>query len=173
MKNSRPVSDLPRLLQTAGWLWLGYLAALLVIDQFLYHAIRPMLFNYLINGCAAGLFLGLAYWTRLQHLLKKMYLPLMLVLIAGLPLVVNHLMQNGMRDGNLSNPEGMALRQLPVLFVALVITAWQYGASGVILFSGGTALVELLMVVRGLFSDFNCSRNWPVARSQSSRPKNP
>jgi signal transduction histidine kinase len=147
MNNRHSDSELLRLLQTAGWLWLGYLVALLLIDQLLYQTIRPMLVHTLINGCAAAVFLGLAYWDGLQRWLKNLYLPLMLVLIAGLPLVVNHLMQTGPRIGNLSNPEGMALRQLPVLFVALVITAWQYGSAGVIFFSGCTALVELLMVV--------------------------
>jgi signal transduction histidine kinase len=56
-------------------------------------------------------------------------------------------MLGGQPQGQASSPEGMALRQLPVLFVALVITAWQYGLAGVIFFSGGTALLELLTVV--------------------------
>ena len=139
-------TDTLRLLRIAGWMWLGYLAALLVIDQAMYQALSPLLIYYFINGCAALIFLGMAYWNGLRKLLKGVYLPLMLVIIAALPLVFNHLVISHLGNGPLSNSEGMALRQLPVLFVALVITAWQYGLGGVIIFSGGTALLELLTV---------------------------
>ena len=146
MQDQHPDPELVRLLRTAGWLWLGYLLALMLIDRLLYRTLGLMLVYYLINGCAALAFLGLAYWGRLQRGLKKMYLPLMLVLIAALPLIVNHLMSTGPAQGSEISPEGMALRQLPVLFVALVISAWQYGLAGVVIFSGATALLELVAV---------------------------
>ena len=147
MQERHTDQEIMHLLRTAGWLWLGYLLALLLIDWLLYKTLRLMLIYYLINGCAALIFLGLAYWDGLAARLKSFFLPLMLGLIAILPLVVNHLMSSGAQPGSMSSPEGMALRQLPVLFVALVITAWRYRLAGVILFSGGTALVELLSVV--------------------------
>jgi signal transduction histidine kinase len=137
--------ELPRLLQTAGWLWLGYLAALAVLDLLIYQRIGLASF-YLVNGASVAIFLPLAYWQGFSRWLKRLHLPLMLVLIAGLPLVANHLLLPGLRPAAPSSPESMALRQLPVLFIALVITAWQYGLGGVILFSGGTALLELLIV---------------------------
>jgi signal transduction histidine kinase len=145
MKDGRYQPELVRLMRSAGWLWTGYLAAQMLIDWFLYHSVLPMLVFYLINGLAALLFLGLAYWGGISRVLKGFYTPLMLVLIAGLPLVLNHLLVNGLTGGRFS-PEGMALRQLPVLFVALVITAWQYGLVGVIAFSGSTLVLDLLMV---------------------------
>jgi len=147
MFERRSDPDLARLLRTAGWLWLGYLLALLLIDRLMFRALEPILVYYRINGCAALAFLGIAYWNGLRRGLGRLYLPLMLTLIAALPVVVNHLMAGSQPQGQFSSPEGMALRQLPVLFVALVITAWQYGLSGVVLFSGGTALLELLTVV--------------------------
>lgn len=145
MQNRYPDPEIQRLLRTAGWLWLGYLAALAFIDRLIYLSFGQWVY-YITNGFFALVFLGLAYWNGLGRLLKGFYLPLMLVLIAGLPLVMNNLMLTGLRGG-MSSPEGMALRQLPVLFVALVITAWQYRLAGVVLFSGCTALVELLMVI--------------------------
>jgi signal transduction histidine kinase len=139
-------SETTRLLHTAGWLWLGYLATLLVIDQLMYRSILVSLPYYIVNGLVALVFLGMAYWNGLRRFLKGFYLPLMLVIMAALPLVISHLLTNNAFHGSMSNPEGMALRQMPVLFVALVITAWQYRLAGVITFTGGTALLELLMV---------------------------
>ena len=146
MRNEQPDPELIRLLRSAGWLWIGYLTTLMGIDWFLYRMPLPVLFYYAINGFTALTFLGLAYWRAISRWIKSFYLPLMLMLIVGLPLVANNLILNGLRSG-MSSPEGMALRQLPVLFVALVITAWQYRLAGVILFSVCTALLELLMVI--------------------------
>jgi signal transduction histidine kinase len=145
MRNPRPDPELLRLLRTAGWLWLGYLGALAVIDWLIYQKIGSIAF-YLINSVSVLVFLGLAHWGAVSRALRQFYLPLMLLLIAGLPLVANHLWIPGLPLGNFASPEGMALRQMPVLFVALVITAWQFGMGGVILFSGSTALLELLIV---------------------------
>lgn len=145
MQNQHPDPEIQRLLRTAGWLWLGYLASLAFIDRLIYLSFGQWIY-YLINGFAALVFLGLASWNGIGRLLKGFYLPLMLVLIAGLPLVMNNLMLTGLGSGGMSSPEGMALRQLPLLFVALVITAWQYRLAGIVLFSGCTALLDLLMV---------------------------
>lgn len=147
MSKPNNVPELQRLLRTAGWLWLGYLAALMLIDWIIYQAFQHMEFYYIVNGLAALVFLGLAYWGVLERWLKKAYLPLALAWIVGLPLVMNSLMLSGFQSGPMFSPEGMALRQLPVLFVALVITAWQYGLAGVIVFSGFTVLLELFLVI--------------------------
>jgi signal transduction histidine kinase len=145
MRNHHDDPELVRLMRSAAWLWLGYLVALMLIDWLLYRSVRPMFVFYLVNGLAALVFLGLAYWNGIRKILKGIYPPLMLTIIAGLPLVVNNMMVNGLVGGRFS-PEGMALRQLPVLFFALVITAWQYRLVGVIIFSACTMVVDLLMV---------------------------
>ncbi len=145
--NLRAETDIVRLLRAAAWMWLGYLLALLLIDRWLYPRLDLLLVYYFLNGCAALLFLLLAYWDGPRRWLGVAYLPLMLLLLSALPLVGNHLLLPRLPPGPLSNAEGMALRQLPVLFIALVITAWQYRLAGVLLFSGATALLELLTVV--------------------------
>lgn len=146
MQNRTPDPELHRLLRTAAWLWLGYLSALFIINWLMYQAFGSW-FYFLVNGIFALVFLGLAYWGALSRWMKGLYLPMMLLLISVLPLIMNTLIVTSMRGGNMASPEGMALRQLPVLFVALVITAWQYKVPGVIFFSGFTAVVELLMVI--------------------------
>lgn len=138
--------DNARLLRTAAWMWLGYLIAMLFLDRWLYQRLSPLVAFYFANGCAALLFLVLAYWNDLGVRLGSLYLPLMLLLLSALPLIGNHLLLPRLPPGPLSNAEGMALRQLPVLFLALVLTAWQYRLAGVMVFSGATALLELLTV---------------------------
>lgn len=146
MQNHRTDPETMRLLQNAGWLWLGYLAALLIIDLTMYRSLESVRSYYLINGLAAALFLVMAYWKRLHRWLGRFFLPLMLTLIAAFPLVVNHLMRGSFEQAVMTNPEGMALRQMPILFVALIIVAREYNLAGVLLFSAGTALLELLTV---------------------------
>lgn len=136
-----------RLLRAAAWIWLGYLFALLLIDRWLYPRLDLLLIYYFLNGCAALAFLILAYWDGPRRRLGAIYLPAMLILLSALPLVGNHLLLPRLPAGPLSNPEGMALRQLPILFLALIITAWQYRLAGVLLFSGATALLESLTVI--------------------------
>lgn len=140
-------TDIVRLLRAAAWIWVGYLLALLLIDRWLYPRLDLWLIYYFLNGCAALLFLLLAYWDGPRRWLGAIHLPAMLLLLSVLPLVGNHLLLPRLPAGPLSNAEGMALRQLPILFVALIITAWQYRLAGVLLFSGVTALLESLTVV--------------------------
>lgn len=151
MASTRPSArndpELSRLLQIAGWLWLGYLAMLMLVNQILYQTVAPMLLYYLVNGCAALLFIAISYIHPLQRLLKGSFLPLMLLLIAVMPVVINHLRLFIRIRDSLSSPEWLALSQMPVLFLALVLTAWQYRFAGVAIFSGVTFLVELLMVI--------------------------
>ncbi|MDW8403258.1 sensor histidine kinase [Chloroflexus sp.] len=140
-------ADISRLLRAAAWMWLGYLAALSLIDAWLYLRLDTLLIYYLLNGSAALAFLLAAYWEPPSHRLSEMRLPVMLILLAIMPLIGNHLLLVRLPPGPLSNPEGMALRQLPILFLALIITAWQYRLAGVLAFSGATALIEVLTVV--------------------------
>ena len=57
-------------------------------------------------------------------------MPLMILLIAGAPILLHHTLVPRFPPGPLSNAEGMALRQLPVLFIGLVLVAWQYRLCG-------------------------------------------
>jgi signal transduction histidine kinase len=47
----------------------------------------------------------------------------------------------------MANAEGMALRLFPVLFIGLVLTAWQYRFAEVALYSIGIAFLEIVIVL--------------------------
>ncbi|WP_298817472.1 sensor histidine kinase [Chloroflexus sp.] len=140
------IDDTTRLLRTAAWIWTGYLLALAFIDSWLYLPFAALLTYYLLNGSAALIFLLAAHLDHLPQQLRQVRLPLMLIVLSLMPLVGNQLLLVRLPPGPLSNPEGMALRQLPILFLALVITAWRYRLPGVFVFSGITALIEGLTV---------------------------
>ena len=149
MQNS---PDNTRVLRTAAWMWVGYLVALAVVDAFIYARAPkfPITAYYVGNGLLALAFLMLSYWDDIREILGELFMPLMLLLIAGAPIVLHHLFVPRFPPGPMSNAEGMALRQLPVLFIGLVLTAWQYRLWAVFIFSFGTAVLEMLTI--GLFT---------------------
>ena len=141
--------DFPRVLHTAAWGWLSYLLLLACIDVYIYfrHPLDILLPYYLINGTVALVFLVFAYWDRLQDKLKDFYIPLMLVIIAGFPIIANRLWVPHFPLGPLANIEGTTLRSLPVLFIGLIITAWHFPRPAVALFALGTAVLEISLVI--------------------------
>ncbi len=141
--------DFARILHIAAWVWLGYLLLLAGIDAYLYagHPLAILGPYYLVHGAIALLFLGFSYWLWLQRMLKAFYVPLMLLIIAGLPIVAGRLWIRPFPPGPLSNVEGVTLRLLPVLFIGLVITAWQYRWLAVGLFALGTAVLDISLVM--------------------------
>jgi signal transduction histidine kinase len=146
MKNTS--LDFSRVLHTAAWGWLSYLFLLACIDSYIYtgHPFMILLPYYLINGGIALLFLGCSYWAWLQNSLKEYYVPLMLLIIAGLPIIANRLWIPPLPPGPMANIEGLTLRLLPVLFIGLVITAWHYSLAVVVLFALGTTGLEIALV---------------------------
>jgi len=145
--------DNTRVLRTAAWMWVGYLLALALVDFINYARAPkfPITLYYVGNGLLALAFLLMAYWDDLWEMLRGLFMPLMLVLISGAPIVLHHLFVPRFPPGPMSNAEGMALRQLPVLFIGLVLTAWQYPFWAVIVFSFGTATLEMLTI--GIFTN--------------------
>jgi signal transduction histidine kinase len=133
--------DTVRTLRAAAWMWIGYLATLGCIDWAIYagRPLLPLVPFYASNGLAALIFLMLAYWQALAKKLGGIFTPLMIALIGGVPMFLS----GRFPPGPLSNAEGMALRQLPILFIGLVLVAWQYRLKAVILFSLGTAILEM------------------------------
>lgn len=112
----------------------------------------PIYLFYISNGLAALLFLFFSFWGWLQEKLTNIFYPLMLLMISTAPIVINVLLVPRFPQGPLSNAEGMALRQLPVLFVALALVAWEYTLIHIILFSLATAMLEIGLI---LFSPFD------------------
>ena len=75
-----------------------------------------------------------------------MFYPLLLLTISTAPIIINVLITPRFPQGPLANAEGMALRQLPVLFVALALVAWEYELAHVIFFSIATTTLELGLI---------------------------
>ncbi len=111
----------------------------------------PIYLFYLSNGIAALLFLLFSFWGWIKEKLGELFYPLMIFLIAAAPIFINVLIVPRFPQGPLSNAEGMALRQLPVLFVALALVAWEYKLIHIILFALATAMLELTLIVLNPF----------------------
>ncbi len=104
---------------------------------------RPVYLFYAANGLVAFAFLALAHWDKAQIKLGSAFYPLLLLAISAAPILLNVFVTPRFPNGPLANAEGMALRQLPVLFVALALVAWEYELPHVILFSVSTTVLEL------------------------------
>lgn len=127
---------------TAG-LWLAYLLALLVIDQLL--GPRPIFpaWYYLLNGGAALGILGLSLWPQGRIQLGRIFLPLAIGLLSVAPVIMAQVVSMRLPPHQSISPEAMLVRMMPLLLMALVLTAWQYSWRHVVLFSGGMALFTL------------------------------
>jgi signal transduction histidine kinase len=112
----------------------------------------PIYIFYTANGLTALSFLIFSYWNWIQEKTKKIFYPIMILIISTAPIIINILFTPRFPQGPLSNAEGMALRQLPVLFVALALVAWEYQLMHVIFFSLATAALEFGLI---LFNPFD------------------
>jgi signal transduction histidine kinase len=137
--------DTQRVLRIAAWMWIGYLLTLACVDLAIYAGgpLFPLIPYYTTNALVALIFMALAYWQDLAKMLSGVFMPLMITLIGGVPILFNHLFVARFPPGPLANAEGMALRQLPILFIGLALVAWQYRLKAVIFFSLGTAFLEM------------------------------
>jgi signal transduction histidine kinase len=145
---SGSTNDLNRVLHIAGWMWLLYLGILRVIDWFLYSsdAFFALGTYYLVNAGIALVFLAFSYWTWIQQKLKELFIPLMLVIIAGCSITVDQILIPQIPLRPLINLEGLALRLLPILLIGLVIVAWHYPWPVIVLYSLGTAALEIFLL---------------------------
>lgn len=110
----------------------------------------PVFLFYVTNGLVALSFLLFTHWQWIQKKMGGAYYPLLLLAISATPIIINTLIVPRFPQGPLSNAEGMALRQLPVLFVALALVAWEYKLAQVILFSIATTVLELGLILFSL-----------------------
>ena len=110
-------------------------------------SIIPVIIFYIANVIVALLFLAFAHLDDIKERLGNTFYPLMLFIISATPIVINVLVVPRFPQGPLSNAEGMALRQVPVLLVALVLVAWKYNSlSHIIFFSFATTALELGLI---------------------------
>jgi signal transduction histidine kinase len=165
-------NDSSRILRIAAWIWIGYLIAMLLMDILLYMPqawallahngpqngpalqppppgprLWPVFLFYAANGLVAFAFLLFTHWRWIQTKLSSLFYPLLVLAISATPIIINTLIVPRFPQGPLSNAEGMALRQLPVLFVALALIAWEYQLAQVIFFSIATTMLELTLIL--------------------------
>jgi signal transduction histidine kinase len=113
--------------------------------------LRPVFLFYAANGLVALLFLVFSHSNWMQKNLRRAFYPLLLLTISTAPIFINVLITPRFPNGPLANAEGMALRQLPVLFVALALVAWEYELPQVVFFSVATTALELgLIYISGM-----------------------
>jgi len=115
----------------------------------------PVYLYYTVNAFAVFLFLFLSHWEDAKDKLGKLFYPTMLVIISIAPIFINALAIPRFPQGPLANAEGMALRQIPVLFVALVLVAWEYRLGYIIAFSVGVTVLELSLISFNQFENRN------------------
>jgi signal transduction histidine kinase len=124
-------------------LWLAYLLAPLLIDHLFYPIpVFPLLY-YLINGLIALAVLGLVLWPQGRAPVGSAFLLLVIGLLSVIPVVTAQLMTRRLPPSPANGPEAVLLRTMPLLSMALVLTAWHYGWRYVVLFNGGVALFTL------------------------------
>ncbi len=145
MKEKELDLDFTHLLNLALALWLGYLLALAIIDRLFYA--RPVFppGYYLANGGDMLAVWGLVLAMRRNPRWRKMALPLVIVLLSVPPVVLAQVMTMRLPRLPSNGPEAILLRTMPLLLMALILTAWQYGWRYVQLFSGGIALFVLMV----------------------------
>ncbi len=138
-----------RVLRTAGWIWIVYLASLVVMDMGIYAnspAVPALLWYHLVNGIPALLFLALSYSGWLKRGNRFLTL-LMILLVSVAPILIDHFSGLHLPQAPLANLEGLVLRQLPVLLIALILVAWHYRLLTMILYSIGLNGFELAIVL--------------------------
>jgi signal transduction histidine kinase len=145
MKIKGTETELVHLLGLLVALWLSYLLVLAGIDYSFYP--RPVfgLPFYLINGLDALLVLGLSLLPSSRIWFGRCFLPLIIVLLSVVPIVSGNLAVLGMPPTPAGNPEAIMLRLLPMMFMALVLTAWQYRWKHVVFFTLGMAGFNLTL----------------------------
>ncbi len=107
----------------------------------------PVFLFYIVSAFVASSFLLFTHWSWAQNKLGQFYYPLLLLAISAAPIIINVLVVPRFPNGPLANAEGMALRQLPVLFVALALVAWEYQLPHIIFFSISTTAFELGLIL--------------------------
>ncbi len=128
-------------------LWLGLFllggGILLVSEAF---SQGSMIF-FLAGIGNALLLLGYLSWPRLAHYLGKAYLLVGVVIASVGPIIVNHLvLLLQVHPAGTASPFD-AWPLAAILFVPLVLVAWQHPLRDVLVFCLGTALLDLLLVI--------------------------
>ncbi len=144
MDEKGPETEVLHLLRLVVALWLGYILALVLIDRIFYpRPIFPPLY-YLLNGFDALLVLVLVAWRWGRTWLGDGFLPIVIGLMSVVPTITGNMVgMMPLPPGPSTGLEAILLRLMPVLLIALILTAWQYQWRHVVLFTVGTSLFSL------------------------------
>ncbi len=149
-----PAFGVIRLLPYTVGLWLGYWLLFLVGDLWVTGDGLLPLPDYLLNASATLGALGLVAWSGGHERLGRAFLPLVIGLFTVLPILSTYLLvPRFSRPGqppllrSIFSAEGLALRILPVLLMALLLVAWQYRLPQVIGYSLGSAALSFGFVL--------------------------
>lgn len=112
---------------------------------------RLLLFSpqsfYFLNLTGALFLLGYLSWAKLIRWLGSAYLPLALTVSVLLPVVSSQITLNTVPVSNVTAPVINAWQWMPMLFVPLVMIAWQYDFRAVFLYCLATGYVDLSLVL--------------------------
>jgi signal transduction histidine kinase len=129
MKRASNSSDVLHLIRISAFLWLGYLAALAIINQSLWDprmvSLNTLYYYYLL-GIVALLCLGLAYWSWIQERLGGAFLPVIITIITVLPMLATWGIIQVFPHTPLLDPQGSILRLIPFFLVSFLLVSWQY-----------------------------------------------
>jgi signal transduction histidine kinase len=146
MENVDPASK--NVFRTAAWMWFIYLVLQMLLDIGIYSDKfgGPVVIYYVVNFIPALIFLGFSYSNLLRDQ-NKVIIAFMILIISLVPILMNPLFNLKLPQAPLSNVEGMVLRQMPVLMIALVLVAWHYQTWTLVAYTLLLSICELAFVL--------------------------
>ncbi|MEM7033607.1 MAG: sensor histidine kinase [Chloroflexota bacterium] len=141
--------DVQQILRIVLTLWIVYFCALAVLDWWGISDWKGFarefetLFYYGVQAINGAFILGLVFLQRWRHWSEQIVLPIVIILMAGLPTLTVHIMMRLAPSEPLLSADGMMLRLTPILLTGLLLTAWQYRWLQVLLFCLGLAMLNL------------------------------
>lgn len=143
MTEQEDINDVMHILPIAVVLWLGYLLILGIIDLAFY--LRPVfeVYFYLVNGLAALGALSVVIWHPAWPWLRKIFLPMVIGLISVVPILTAHFVITPGPPNLDGGVEIIVLRLMPLLLIGLVLMAWGYGWSKVVIYIAMIVLLTL------------------------------
>ena len=134
-----------RFVRRGAFVWLGYLVLLAVMGFALARGPNFVPWFSIFQG-VAFLFVLLLTWQPLAERLERIYVPLLVLLMSAVPIALNHLAARFGSAVPFFSAEGIILRLLPLLMMALVLIGWLYQWRQVFWFCVGVTVWEMICV---------------------------
>lgn len=144
--DDEPIMPLLGLLCT---LWIGYLLILAVMDYlFMSHPVFEESY-YLINGVDGLVVMGMILCPGCRKRLGCWFLPLLILLFSAVPIITGNVAILRTPYQVAGSTDSTILRNLPMLLMPLLITAWRYGWRHVVVLT--MTMVGLRLSTRMMF----------------------